>query len=111
MSLHIEDEDIPAFLADGDNVVELLPQGVMIEGVIAQGGQGIVYKGKVSGVDAAIKIYFPGQLKMRIDREIEALSKLDNPHIVKLHLASQITIGDTQLPLVATSLIIGEDLS
>ena len=111
MVLHIDDEDIPAFLADKHNVAELLPQEITIEGLLAQGGQGIVYRGQVSGVDAAVKIYFPGQLRMRIDREIEALSKLDNPHIVKLHWAGQIIVGDTQLPLVATSLIAGEDLS
>ena len=70
----------------------------------------MVYRGKVNDNDAAVKIYYPGQLETRVEREIEALSRLDNPRIVKLLWSGRVQIDDYQLPAVATALIAGIDL-
>lgn len=92
------------------DVDKLLPDHIELEQILATGGQGIVYRGTVSNIEAAIKIYFPGQLQLRIDREIDALSTLNNPHIVKLLWSGGINIEDFELPTVATELIPGIDL-
>lgn len=95
-------------ISDIDN---LLPDEIVIHQILANGGQGIVYRGTIAGIDAAIKVYFPGQLQLRIDREIKALSTLSNSHIVKLLWAGDVNIDDFQLPTVVTELIPGIDLA
>ncbi len=102
--------DAKEYLLNKSNVENLFPKNIMIDSTLASGGQGVVYRGTVSGDEAAIKIYYPGQVQNRIDREVEALAKFDNPHIVKLLWSDKIIINDLELPAVATSLIIGEDL-
>lgn len=93
------------------DVNELLPDEIEINQILANGGQGIVYRGTISNIDAAVKVYFPGQVQLRIDREIDALSSLDNSHIVDLLWSGNVSIDDFQLPTVVTELIPGIDLS
>ncbi|MDA0831646.1 MAG: serine/threonine-protein kinase [Planctomycetota bacterium] len=63
----------------------------LIEGKLGAGGMGTVYKGrhKVTGSLAAVKVLPPTLAREdgfveRFNREIEALRKLENPHVVKL---------------------------
>ncbi|MFN0199020.1 MAG: serine/threonine protein kinase [Planctomycetaceae bacterium] len=64
----------------------------LIEGKLGSGGMGTVYKArhKETGQLAAVKV-LPASLAReegfveRFDREIEALRKLENPHVVKLY--------------------------
>jgi eukaryotic-like serine/threonine-protein kinase len=111
MTFPTSDEDIRVFIATRESITDLLPSEITIRESFPVGGQGVVYKGKVLDEDAAVKIYFPGQVELRVEREIEAMSTLDNPNIVKLLWSGHIEIGEIELPVVATSLIPGEDLS
>jgi serine/threonine-protein kinase len=104
-------ESIKEFLRKVENVKKLLPNHIQIESFLAEGGQGVVYRGLIYEEDAAIKVYFPGQIQTRIEREINALTNLDNPHIVKLLWSGSIEIGDTNLSVVGTKFIPGTDLS
>jgi serine/threonine-protein kinase len=87
-----------------------LPDYISIDNVLAEGGQGIVFQGTVNNEKAAIKIYFPGQLVKRIDREVTALEKIESPSIVKLLWYGMIKIPGYELPVVATSFISGSNL-
>jgi serine/threonine protein kinase len=104
-------DDIKTFLTEKRSLIPLLPAGITIDEMFPVGGQGVVYRGALGATPAAIKIYFPGQLQVRIDREIRALSMLNNPHIVKLLWSDKLSIGDEELPIVATELIAGTDLA
>lgn len=104
-------QDIKEWLSDPENIVELLPKDIQIIELLDRGGQGVVFKGRMNGIDAAIKIYFPGQLHKRIEREVNALSLIECPTIVKLLYSGIISVGEHSLPLVATSLVPGLSLN
>lgn len=92
-------------------IENLFPSNIVVEDILAKGGQGIVYKGQVDGIDAAIKIYYPGQVQLRIKRETEALTKLNSPYIVKLLWNGTITVDGLELQTVATNLVSGVSLA
>lgn len=94
-----------------DELNASLPAHVRISGPLAQGGQGIVYRGTVNGAQAAVKFYRPQQIEVRIEREIEALSRLDAPVIAKLLWSGDITLRTHPVRVVATSLIAGVPLN
>ena len=98
-------------LADPSALQPLLPEEVKLGDVLDSGGQGIVYRGTAAGQDAAIKIYFPGQLKKRIDREIAALSEHRCRSIVRLLWSGVLELGGHPLPVVATEFIQGRPLA
>ena len=107
----MNDAEIREFLAVKENVAPLLPDNISLAGILAPGGQGLVYRGTVNNIDAAVKVYYPGQVETRVNREIEALIRLNNPHIVKLLWSGHIQIDDCPLPAVATSFINGTELN
>ncbi len=88
-----------------------LPGGVEIEGPLAGGGQGAVLKGTADGAPAAIKVFRPDTDHRRVDREIELLSTLDCPRVVKLLRAETLTINGESLRLIAYELHDGGDLT
>lgn len=94
------------------NVQPLLPAAIQLHSILSnKGAQGVVYQGTVNGADAAIKVYLPGQVHKRVEREVKALSKLNCPSIVRLLWDGSVTVGPDQLPVVATQLVPGEELS
>lgn len=99
--------EVKAFLRDPNNVRGLLPNHTTIGGLLGEGGQGVVYSGENSGIPAAIKVYFPGQIQKRIDREIESLVLLNCQNIVKLLWNGYFQVDNFQLNIVATELIPG----
>ncbi len=99
------------WLSDPANVQGLLPSKIRLDKLLAHGGQGVVHQGWVSQENAAIKIYLPGQLHTRIEREVDALRKIISPSVVKLLWYGSIPYGTYQLPVVATSLVPGEPLT
>lgn len=88
-----------------------LPTHVRIQSSLDVGGQGTVYKGKVHNLDSAIKIYSEGQIAKRIEREVEALGRLNCPSIVRLLWAGDIILNGVPRQAVATALVPGEPLS
>jgi serine/threonine-protein kinase len=103
--------EIKLWLKDRKNIENLFPGFISLHDVLAIGGQGVVFRGKVKNRDAAIKVYFPGQLQQRIDREVSALQSLSCDSVVKILWYGNINVFDIQLPVVATELINGTDLS
>lgn len=98
-------------LRDRAYVASLLPEDVQVDAFLAEGGQGIVYRGTVSGKAAAVKVYFPGQLQKRVEREVTLLAALNCPAIVKLLWSGELETDAQTLPAVATSYIPGASLA
>lgn len=88
-----------------------LPANVRVAAVLAHGGQGVVHRGTVDGSAAAVKLYLPQQVETRIDREIEALRRLDTPVIAKLLWSGEVTITGQAVRVVATQLVDGTPLN
>ena len=103
--------EVKAWLKERTNIENLFPDFISLQDVLAVGGQGVVFRGKVKHRSAAIKVYFPGQLQQRIDREVAALETLNCNSVVKMLWYGSINVFDFQLPVVATELINGTDLS
>lgn len=104
-------KNLAALLKDKDFVSKSMPQEIKTSSLLAEGGQGVVYDGQVGGNAAAIKIYFPGQVLKRIQREVAALESLDCPNIVKLLWSGDVEIkGHGRLQVVATELAAGKPL-
>lgn len=96
-----------------DKLRAVLPTGVSVSAPLAggQGGQGTVFRGSCNGTDAAIKVFKTDADTRRIDREIELLSTLNCPHVVRLlhHLGAVI---DTEpVRVLAYELHTGGDLN
>lgn len=103
--------EIKAWLKEKTNIENLFPDFISLQSILAVGGQGVVFRGRVNHRDAAIKVYFPGQLQQRIDREVSALETLNCNSVVKMLWYGSINVFDLQLPVVATELINGTDLN
>lgn len=90
----------------------VLPANFAIAEKLAPGGQGVVYRGTVDGEDAAVKLYFPGQVRKRIEREVNALAEIDSPSIVRLIETAEVSAAEFPSPItvVATELVEGTPL-
>lgn len=102
--------DIESWLRSADNINAALPPDIRVDTLIDEGGQGIVYKGVASEGEVAVKVYLPGQLQKRVDREISALGLLDCPSIVRLIWSGSLEIRNMELPVVATEFVRGVPL-
>lgn len=100
----------PQWLSDHNNVQTLVPSEISLHSLIQAGGQGAVFLGTFDGAPAAIKIYFPGQLSTRVDREVDALRILQCESIVKLFWYGYVEAGEDSLPIVVTEYIEGLSL-
>ena len=94
-------------LADANRV---LPANVRVSSVLASGGQGVVYRGIVDGQPAAIKLYTTLPYEVRVDREVEALRKVNCVAIAGLLWAGTVKIGPDEIRVVATRLLDGSPL-
>lgn len=99
------------WLESVENVAPLLPSDVQVDERISIGGQGVVFRGFVDSVEAAIKIYFPGQVDKRIEREIHALTELQCTTIVDLLWSGKVDFLDRELNVVATNFVEGNPLN
>ena len=103
--------NLTSVLKDKDALAKSMPQEIKLDSLLAEGGQGIVYEGQVGNDAAAIKIYFPGRVLKRIQREVAALNSMDCPNIVKVLWSGEIEIkGHGQLQVVATAFSEGKSL-
>lgn len=99
--------DVKQWISNQKNIEDLFPDFISLHNTIAIGGQGIVFQGKVRENDAAIKVYFPGQLQQRVEREVSVLETLNCDTVVKMLWYGGIDVFDYHLPVVATELING----
>ena len=98
------------WLSTPTNVQSIVPADISILSLIRAGGQGAVFRGEVGGTSAAVKIYFPGQLATRIQREVNALASLQCVSIVNILKFCSVNFGSESLQLVATEFIEGQNL-
>lgn len=89
----------------------VLPSDVRVASILAKGGQGDVFRGTVGSRAAAVKVYFFDQVALRVDREIEALSRIASERIAALLWSGEISIDGRAARVVATQLISGKPLS
>lgn len=87
------------------------PGDLSVSALIKQGGQGAVFRGTYANLSAAIKVYYPGQLDKRVEREIKALASLDCPTIVRLYWSGTVDYDGEIIPVTSTEFIAGSDLS
>lgn len=105
-----QSEERKRWLSAPENVAKLLPAHIRIDERLAIGGQGVVFRGWVNEDAAAIKVYFPGNMERRVEREVTALRSLDCYSIVKLLWSDIPHYDHTEFPIVATSYINGSPL-
>jgi serine/threonine-protein kinase len=106
----MSDNDIKEWLKETTNIRAHLPSEIQVHHLLSTGGQGVVYRGLVDSVDAAIKVYLPGQVDKRVEREIQALKDLDCRTIVDLLWSGRVNIQDYEVNVVATSFVEGTPL-
>jgi len=106
----MSNNEIVDWLKEGHNVRPFLPADIQVIELLSVGGQGVVYRGSVNGVEAAVKFYLPGQIDKRIEREIKALKDIQCPTIVNLLWSDRVVFPNHQLNIVATSYVEGTPL-
>jgi len=90
---------------------QLASAGVSGTRFVAAGGQGMVFEGAVGTSRAAIKLYYPGQVHRRVQREINALGLLHGKTIVRLLWSGSLAFRDEPISVVATDFVDGTPLS
>lgn len=107
----MSDHEMVAWLKVINNVRPFLPADLQVHELLSVGGQGVVYRGMVDGVEAAVKFYLPGQVDKRIEREIRALKEIQCSTIVDLLWSDRVDFPDHELNVVATSFVEGTPLN
>ena len=105
------DDEVKEWLKDAANVSTCLPNNMTLYEPLPPGAQGVVYRGEVDGRPSAIKVYFPGHVEQRVQREVDALLAIECRCIVALHWAGSIQVDGRELQVVATELVEGTSLS
>jgi eukaryotic-like serine/threonine-protein kinase len=93
-----------------DQLRAALPSGWHIERTIRGGGQGVVCLGKLNGEQVAIKVFSLATDTRRIDRELDCLTGIDCPHLVKVKGRTNINIAGVSAAVVAYEYLPGGDL-
>jgi serine/threonine protein kinase len=88
---------------------EALPSGWELEDTLSTGGQGAVFRGRLEGAPAAIKVFCPSNPR-RLQRELAWLTTLSCPHLVKILGHETIYIDGAMCSVVAYELLEGRDL-
>lgn len=109
--MSINDHELREWLNSPLEVSAQLPAELRLTSVLDSGGQGIVYRGTYADEPAAIKVYFPGQLHRRIEREVAALEMMQCHSIVQLLWWGSLSYEGYDLPVVATKLVEGVPLN
>lgn len=99
-----------SWLGNLSDFTSQLPSSIEVLQQVDGGGQGIIYKGRHNGVPAAIKLYYPGQISQRIQREVNALRSINSPFVAPLLWDGEIDFAGERLPVVATEFVEGTNL-
>jgi serine/threonine protein kinase len=88
-----------------------LPAAYILDGHLGSGGQGSVFRGRINGTLAAVKVYSATSDPRRIERELSALRAIDCPHLVKVLDTLSVDIGGNRHEVVAYEFLDGHDLT
>ena len=87
-----------------------IPEDLSASGLVKMGGQGAVFSGQFEEEPAAVKVYYPGPIDQRVEREIDALTQLDCPTIVRLQWSGAVNYKGDAVPVTSCEFIDGSDL-
>ena len=93
-----------------DEVRAVLPHTYSVRSYLDAGGQGAIFLGELRGERVAIKIFQPSHDQRRLERELEALAKIDCPYLVKVKDFTAVSLGGGAHPVVAYEFLPGGDL-
>ena len=93
-----------------DKLRRALPSQCTVERTLTPGGQGVTLLGTYRGDRAVLKMFSPYQHPKRILREIDALSKIKCPHLVRLIGYDTIRLDNEEMTLLAYEFYEGGDL-
>jgi serine/threonine-protein kinase len=93
-----------------DDMVNQLPRNISISEEIGVGGQGVVYRGSYKDRTCAVKVYQPGQVSKRIQREVDAMRNIDADGLVDLFWAGELDVNGKSSRVVVTSFVEGDSL-
>ena len=94
-----------------DRLRAVLPPGVTVSGHLGGGGQGTVFRGTCDGANAAVKVFKTNADTRRVDREIDLLSQLACPYVVRLLRHFSATLDSDPARILAYELHEGGDLN
>lgn len=93
-----------------DQLRAALPSGWYVDRTIRGGGQGVVCLGKLNNEEVAIKVFSLTTDTRRIERELDCLTKIDCPHLVKVRGRTDVSIAGVSAVVVAYEYLPGGDL-
>lgn len=108
--MSFNEQELRSWLNSPSAVSSVLPNNLELVSVLDSGGQGVVFEGSCDGHPAAVKVYFPGQLQQRVEREVHALETIRSDSIVRLLWHGSLSHEGYDLPVVATELVEGVPL-
>ena len=83
-----------------------------INGYLGQGGQGAVFGCRdIDGTEAVLKVYGPATETLRVDWEIEKLSALRSPYVVRFIRRGSVQLRGGDLVFCLVERVDGQDLS
>lgn len=94
-----------------DRLRSVLPAGVILSAPLGAGGQGTVFRGTCDGANAAVKVFETNADTRRVDREIDLLSQLTCPHVVRLLRHFSATLDNDPVRILAYELHDAGDLT
>ncbi len=86
------------------------PDDLRAIALVKKGGQGAVFSGTFAGEASAVKVYYPGQIENRVEREINALTSINCYSIVKLYWSGIVEYEGESIPVTSSEFITGNDL-
>lgn len=98
------------WLGNPTDFTSQLPSSIEVIQQIDKGGQAIVFQGKHNGILAAIKLYYPGQISQRVEREVNALRVISCSTMAALLWDGEVDFAGEHLPVVATEFVEGTNL-
>ncbi|MCC6678883.1 MAG: serine/threonine protein kinase [Phycisphaerales bacterium] len=94
-----------------DRLRSVLPAGITVAAPLGGGGQGTVFRGTCDAANAAVKVFKTNADTRRVDREIDLLSQLTCPHVVRLLRHFSATLDNDPVRILAYELHDGGDLT
>jgi serine/threonine-protein kinase len=92
-----------------DQLRAALPSGYTLLHPLRQGGQGAVFLGTLRGVQVALKFFSAVDVE-RLRREIDLLTSVTSPHLVRLLEFQVISVAGVDVPMIAYEYVTGGDL-
>ncbi len=92
-------------------VRDALGPDIAVDDYINGGGQGALFRAKRAGADVAVKVFDEDENPERVVHEVEALTDVDSPFVVKALDAGMIALpGGGEVPYIVYEYLAGDNL-